>query len=458
MDNIKLKQNRLIRKNVFLGVLLMNFIGILLFFNSCETAFFPPPPKPIVPLQTDSLEATFVTTAPSSINASYWKKADYIKVTAEDLSKNNLYGDGLLNLTGTFNGLTQFNQGSDPEIKMKAAYDNQKVYILMEWTDSDIDVSSSSWLHNGPVDPLKSDTAGGWTSQRNSDKVSLAFEINAASSAAGNFSNVGCLASCHNGAMQPQSGLVDIWNWDLALSEPMGYALDMNTDATTGFADDAGQNTYARNNIGTTNRSGPEYEWDGVLQSILRPDGSTTILDPAYFLINKTAFLGDIELGDTLYTFACASCHGSIGQGGDGPPLNVPAANRRSRQSIMDFSGTFDHTGATYFNDLTTAQQVDVVAKLKALAGVPGNFLRSPNGSASDISALSNVFVSNITNEQNHTVYKVLLTRNLETNNADDVQFSQPEGKAHIFGIALMDNDGKNHIGSAKQTIYFKLK
>lgn len=449
-------------KNSFRGLILTGAFSVvllgLLMLSSCEKDYFPQPPKPRVPVQTEMLEATYTTDAPSTLNHRYWNQADYIKITVEDLSLMNIYSDGLLNMTGTYNGKSQFNNGLNPDIIMKAAYDNQKVYILIEWLDSDLDASTSSWLWNGPPDPLKNDPAMGWTSQRNSDKVSLAFEISETMSSAGTFSNVGCLAACHNGVMQPQTGSVDIWSWDVALSDPMGHALDMRVDAVTGIRYDDGQNIFNRNNAGTTNSSGPQYEWNGLTQTVTRPNGTSVILDPAYYLLNKTDFTGDASAGDLIYASNCASCHGSDAQGGDGPALNKPASNRRSRSNIDLYAASFEHTGFTYYNSLTQTEKDNLLARLRGFAGVPGNYLKVPDGSAADIKALSNVFVSNITNEQNHTKYRVLLIRNLVTNNADDVQFTQPEGKKIVFGIALMDNDGKNHIGSPKQRIYFKNK
>ena len=55
-----------------------------------------------------------------------------------------------------------------------------------------------------------------------------------------------------------------------------------------------------------------------------------------------------------------------------------------------------------------------------------------------------------------HTKYQVLITRKLKTNNADDIQFDLTANKVYTFGVALMDNDGKNHIGSAKEVLTFK--
>lgn len=66
-----------------------------------------------------------------------------------------------------------------------------------------------------------------------------------------------------------------------------------------------------------------------------------------------------------------------------------------------------------------------------------------------------------ITNAMNnssnvHSKYQVLIVRKLKTNNTDDVQFDVSANKTYKFGIALMDNDGKNHIGSLVETLTFK--
>ena len=168
--------------------------ALTLFFTACEKAYFPQPPKAKVPTETAALEASFVSTAPITINDAYWKNADFLKVPVSDLNKGSLYPDGFLNMTGTYNGLTSFNKGADPKVVMKAAYDNTKLYLYIEWIDSDIDPAiEASWLY-GPADPLKTDTTGGWTSQGNSDKLALAFDIAKASSSAGTFADKGCAA------------------------------------------------------------------------------------------------------------------------------------------------------------------------------------------------------------------------------------------------------------------------
>jgi mono/diheme cytochrome c family protein len=442
------------------------FVIFLLPFVSCTEDYFPIPPPlppPETPKETSTVEAKYVTTPPSTVNNSYWSKANFRKVSLSNLNYNELYGDGLLNMTGTINGLSSFNNGTNPNVTMKAAYDDDHVYILIEWADKRIDASNSSWLYNGPADPLKpGESNAGWTSQRNSDKVALAFEVSSASGAAGNFSDVGCAASCHGNAMKPQSGKVDIWNWALDQSEAMGYAHDMVTDDVDGLKFDFGTPSGFRNNAGTTDRDGPAFEWNGVLQSITRPNGTTSILDPAYYLLNKTPFIGDVSAGESLYNNSnkgCYGCHGSEGQGGgpfgDGPSFTRPELNRFSRDVFKDYAASISHSGFSYFNQLNPTEADDLIAYIRGLSGVPGYALQAPDNSSADIMAASNVPLAKIESQVVHDRYKVLLVRKLDTGNNDDVIFNLSSGNSFVFGISLMDNDGKNHVGSLKEILTF---
>lgn len=441
--------------------------AIALLFAACEKAYFPQPPKPKVAHETENLEASFVNTPPMTLNDAYWKNADYLKVPVSDLNKNSLYPEGFLNMTGTYGGLATFNKGAEPKVIMKAAYDNTKLYVYMEWVDSDLSPEfEASWL-NGPKDPLKSDSTGGWTSQGNSDKVALAFDIANASSSAGTFANTGCAASCHNNKMQPATGSVDIWSWDLALSEPLGYATDLVTTSATGLANDAGTTTSVRNKVTPGNpRSAPEFEWDGTPQEYVRPDGKSTNLDPAFYLLNKTAFIGDLKKGDEVYhnaIYGCNHCHGENGEGygtfGEATAFaSTGFAGKWSREKIKEFSGNVDHQGVQYWAQVPPANYDDLIAFIKGLGSLPGYYLKTPTGSSADVWSVSNVTRTKINTNGPHTVYKVLLVRDLTTGNPDDAQFPTPEGKSFPFGVALMDNDGKNHIGSLKQILTFKSK
>ncbi len=439
--------------------IMFSMLGLL---SACNYDYSPVPPGLTPPKSTATLEAKYVSTAPNKVSSAYWSKADFHAVTAQNLSIGNLYNNGLLNMTGTYNGLSSFSGGANPNLTMKAAYDDSSLYVLLEWTDATVNISNSSWLHNGPLDPLKGDSSRGWTSQRNNDKVALAFEIDAASSSAGTFSNVGCAASCHNNQMQPQTGKVDIWDWNLALSEPFGYAGDMIADGNTGLAYDAGQKSFVRNNAGSTDTSGPAFEWDGTVQNVTRASGTASILDPAFYLLNKTPFTGDIAAGEVAFhnlSYGCYHCHGENGVGngetGDGPAFTSASINRYSRQSFKDHAAASTHDGNSYYSSMSPTEVENVISYIRGLAGVPGYCLQQPDGSNADIISASNTNLVNVNLSPGHTQYKVLLKRKLNTGNPDDAVFNLTQSTEYVFGVALMDNDGKNHIGSLKETLKF---
>ena len=203
---------------------------------------------------------------------------------------------------------------------------------------------------------------------------------------------------------------------------------------------------------------------DGVEQIYTRPDGKGTTLHPAFFLKNKIPFTGDPKLGYFVYhdaVYGCNHCHGDNGLGGgpngDGTAFNTPLTNgKMSRAGMMNYAANPNHDGSTYYNQVSVADRDNLMAYIRGLSSLPGYFLTTPTGSNTDVWSVSNVPRSNIKPQNGHTLYQVLLIRSLATNNSDDVQFSSPAGKTYPFGIALMDNDGLNHIGSLKQELTFK--
>jgi hypothetical protein len=440
----------------------------IVMWQSCrkDYSYVTPPPPP--PHSLDTLEATFVTAAPDKISSTYWSKANFLGVNTTDVSKGLLYDYGWLNMTGTFGGLNSF-CSKNPGLTLKAAYDSVNLYILAEWQDTTGNFSAGSLVYTGPSDPRKADTTNGWTKQRHDDHFSMAWEISSASSPGGTFTGVGCVASCHgsgeSAAMYPSSGSVDLWNWNTAHSAPLGYAEDMVANAG-GISDDAGNKMWASNINGT---SGPKFEWNGTAQNITLPNGSTAILDPAFYLLSTstTPYTGDPHGGDTTFhkifpgnADACSTCHGDKGQGGEYGSINSVGLNGKSRGAL---AASMNNTPemAAYFPTLDAAGLVNVVAYIRGLAGVPGSVLSAPSGSNADIIAISNVTPIDVKNAylpqtNKHNKYQVLIIRKLKTNNSDDVQFDLSKSKTYIFGVALMDNDGKNHIGSVKETIKFK--
>lgn len=391
-------------------------------------------PIPDVPDPTSTLEAKFVTTPPNKITSSYWKSADFLPVTAQNQTTGQVpIEDGLFNMSGTFGGLTDFNQGGDPDISLRAAYTSDSLYILIHWKDTLYNASQSNWFYNGPGDLNKSGSTAGWTSQGSDDNIVLTFDMG--------------------------SGKSDLWNWSLALSEPLGFAIDM-VDNGTGLTTDTGNKTYVRNAL-SDNRGGPAYEWDGVQQELNRIPGGFTILDPGYYLLNKRVILGNVDDGDTYFQAECAPCHGIKGDGiGFSNPvyvaLNLPGQfNRLTRQALDNFaSDAAQHEGSIHY-PATETDRDNLFARLRGFSGIPGYYLQNPNGSNSDIKAVSNVQLAKI--DKFNKKYSLLLVRALNTGNTDDIVFD-PIQMSYTFNLFLGDNDSLNKIGAVNQQLTFKSK
>ena len=91
----------------------------------------------------------------------------------------------------------------------------------------------------------------------------------------------------------------------------------------------------------------------------------------------------------------------------DGPPFNIPGRmNKYSRASFEEYGESIDHSGSTYFFNLTDDEVSDVLAVVRGFAGVPGYVLQEPSGSAADLEASSNVNTARVTKENDR--YRVL--------------------------------------------------
>lgn len=403
--------------------------------SSCTYYENDPPPKPFVPKASATLEAVYTTTAPTTINAPFWNTVNFYEVTSASVTTGEIPPeDGVFNSSGTLNGVTSFNAGEDAGLILKAGYDDSFIYILASWNDKTYNASSGSWFYNGHTDPDKPGSTTGWTSQENDDNIVLEFPINASDA--------------------------DVWKWSLALSEPLGYALDQFKSGTA-IDYDAGDKIFVRNAIDANDyRSGPMFDWDGIDNQELnrKPGDVFTILDPGYYLLNTKAIDGDPELGEVAFLNACGVCHGNEAEGEEGPPLN--ARGKFMRSSFAAFQTNVSrgsHDGSSYYSALSETERVNLYARLQGFSGVPGYVLQNPTGSNSDINAISNVQLAQIDEKSENAGYTVLLIRSLNTGNADDIAFN-PDNTPYTFNVYLSDNDDLNKIGEMDIELTFKPK
>ncbi len=387
----------------------------------------PPPPK-----ETSQFELAKTQSIPNTVNANAWNYVDFVIPSVSDVVTGEVGAeDGLFNISGTYNGLTDFNGGEDPELILRGLYDDEYIYILAEWKDGTHNADNRHWVYNGKPDPLKAGSTDGWTSQRSNDKIEIEFPIDQNST--------------------------DIWQWNLALSAPMGFAIDMFDYGVPSV--DTGDKLFYPNMAGSDLRSGPMYEWDGTSQEYVRGIGGLTLLDPRYFLSEKLAFQGDINAGETVYQNECARCHG-VGGDGDGyewntgKALNKPGEwNTTPRTGFEARIGSDNHSGKSYWDGLTSVEKNDIITRMRGFSGVPGYYLENQNGATSDIQTASNVIFGNLPSE-NTSGYKVLFVRKLNTGSTEDIQFDP--SLVYQLRINLYDNDELNKVGTALINMEFK--
>jgi len=429
--------------------------------------------------------------APVGCEDPIWDEATEISVTSSTMDAAMLYGDGQLNMSGTFGGTLTFNRGDDPNLRLTALYTTggSEVYIRARWDDVIRNLDRRRALFNGPADPEKADDPAGYTSQLNDDKIGLAFEIDAdTSSEFGDFADVGCFAACHNIGtaeepeldMRPETGKVDIWHWKTSRSEPVGYVNDQFADPVDGRQTDAGVGIEKRNRAAGNNRSGPMVIQDGTEQMITFGPRTGETLDSSFILLDGHTFDvadRDADNGEVIYVAGCLTCHGINGEGGGtDTPLNTKKFGRLSDAELDGLMAAGTHPGSATYLGLDDAQQADLRLRVFAFWGTPGYYLMMPSGSAADVTTMSELNYSedgidalvNITESQapdfnsrlnkykfEQDEYCVVLTRELDTTHDDDTQFDIAE--EYVFGVALMDNDGKNHVGNAKLILDFLL-
>ncbi len=412
------------------------FLFLLLIFQGCEEEKIIPKKGyiPNSPKETTTLNAGYFWIAQNEINSPYWKEADYVKVNLTNQSTGKLYKEGYLNMTGTFNGKMDFNNGKNDSLIIKAGYDDENIYILVEWNDESTNASFMTWLWNGPADPLKPDSNEGWTAQKNSDKLFIGFQL--------------------------PNDKKDIWKWDLAATAPFSAAENMTMKNDGSFITDR-ISPIIPNNDGSLN-NGPLYEWNGERQEITSQTG-TTLLDPAHYLLdlNKTPFIGDVEVGESIFNGKadCRFCHGLNGNGipdgyTEGGKLQKASVNRYSRTGLKNYISSSRHegSGSQYFGKIKNnpTEVENLISFLRCISGLPGTILNSENY-ITDITAKSNTTIGRIDEENKR--YQVLFIRKLKASYEGDITFDT--NNAYTISIGCSDNDDINYIGDNNITLTF---
>lgn len=465
-----------------------------------------PAPTPTPPPAGDVLGAVQIGMGeePTNCDDPIWDEAEELSVNTNSVRTGALYGNGQLNMTGTLNGATNFNSGQPANLRLTALYTtgSGQVFIRARWDDMIFNLDRRRALFNGPSDPQQpGESATGYTSQLNDDKIAFAFAIDPnTSSAFGTFNNVGCAASCHlapgENEMTPDVGKIDLWHWKTQRSEPLGFVNDQFSVPIDqgGRQTDAGGPIEVRNlKESGNNRSGPKFIWIGTDQNIPPEAPRTGTLDPAFTLL--TDHLQDVSdrdanNGETIYqNQGCAGCHGVNGGGGIGPALNGIDHGRESDAELNAEIADPAHPGAGIYNGLPSdADRADLRLRVFGFWGTQGYFLQIPctpgdpgcssldvttigetlDGSPLDYSQAGIDSLTNITTPQGpdnnaplnqykfqQDGYCLIIIRDLDTGHDDDAQFEP--GQSYPFGVALMDNDGINHVGDTFLTLQFLL-
>lgn len=166
------------------------------------------------------------------------------------------------------------------QIAVRAAYDDARIYFLLQWADPTENRDRDTWYVDGGVFVRSRD---------NEDRAYLGFDINKSSPA---FQAIGCSGACH---IQERLGdvsdagkayrtrmhtnypgeAIDVWSWRAATTDPMGAADD-------GYIDDLSRKSDGPQDWIVSNQGdgGPGFMSDlGVNANpvaLYRPDGGST--------------------------------------------------------------------------------------------------------------------------------------------------------------------------------------
>jgi hypothetical protein len=165
----------------------------------------------------------------------------------------------------------------------------------------------------------------------------------------------------------------------------------------------------------------------------------------------------DAVNGRAVYASTCqAGCHGANGKGVGQDFAKVGLTCTRA-EIVAKANNVTPHGGGNQGLDgtISAADTDDLIARIRAFAGVPGYTLSENNGvnfAVDDIAVVRNFtdVYDSATGE-----YTVIVRRKLATADVtQDVQFTDLMA-TYLFGVAVMDFDGQNHAGAPLHELSF---
>jgi hypothetical protein len=311
-------------------------------------------------------------------------------------------------------------------VKLKSVYTANRIYFLVNWTDSTASFTRGAW----------SFATGSWSvpSGQSEDRISFHFPRGRIKGVPYNTAGGGCMTKCHtywptsldphvsnNGIVDDawlDSGRADLWHSKAGrggaflsatgtnlVIDPISHQVTSGTFSMIGTCDDQYHDVWADSTI--NGEDGGRYGDAGTSAYANNKIGSR----PKYMEKNPVDFADAMFLKQSEIT--AGECVGS------------------------ETTGVSDSLAAIYW---------PLYVALKAV--VPERILRTPAGSRGDID-FGAVWSSN-----SHT-WTAELSRALQTGYNDDVQFS--DNQFYLFGVAAFENSrhGYEHRTSRTDTLKF---
>lgn len=181
--------------------------------------------------------------------------------------------------------------GTGNDFKIRAQYDANKIYMLIEWDDANESRDRQTWYFDPGTKKWMQESRyptfdGGGNQTRKAfyeDKFSFLFNVN---NSTANWATLSCYATCHTG-LSPADGKarhytnapgerIDMWHWKYVRT-------NINKQSDDQYQDEAypnGRHSDAKLSGGYTNNT----------QELIVTGGTDTVNVPKYFIPNKTDY------------------------------------------------------------------------------------------------------------------------------------------------------------------------